>query len=105
MDEKLTNDQLFRFHWLDGKVEELRGNSASDAMNRAGYGNGALGALDYWERVAEPPSDDMELIGQMLASANAHHLLTEVVWSFGNDRAGGSSVREAVEFALSEWDL
>lgn len=49
----VSSDSLFRFHWLDGKVEELRGHSASEALNRAGYGQGAIRALDYWERVEE----------------------------------------------------
>lgn len=53
MNELLPSETLFRFHWLDGKVEELRGHGAADALNRAGYGQGAIRALDYWERVEE----------------------------------------------------
>ncbi len=42
-------------HWLDGKVDKLKGwgdsreSAAADAVNSAGYGGGALRALDYWE--------------------------------------------------------
>jgi hypothetical protein len=53
----------------------------------------------------EPVCEDMADICDMLVAAEEHGLVAEVVWSFGNDRAGGSSVKEAVAFALSEWDL
>lgn len=53
MSEHSISDSLFRFHWLDGRVQELRGHGAADALNRAGYGQGAIRALDYWERVEE----------------------------------------------------
>ncbi len=44
-----------KLHWLTGEVEELEGignterEIAANAMNYAGYGHGALQALDYWE--------------------------------------------------------
>lgn len=38
------------FFWLTGSVETLIGNDPSDALNRAGYSNGALGALDFYTR-------------------------------------------------------
>lgn len=41
----------FVFHWLHGKAETLRGDDPADALNRAGYGPGALAALDYYETV------------------------------------------------------
>lgn len=51
------------------------------------------------------PNQEMVDICDMLTAAEEYGLIAEVVWSFGNDRAGGSSVAEACEFALSEWDL
>lgn len=42
-------------HWLDGTVDYLDGwgatrqAAAADALNSAGYGGGALAALDYWD--------------------------------------------------------
>ena len=54
----MNQDSLFRFYWLDGKVEELRGRGAADALNRAGYGNGALRALDFWEQVKDEDDSD-----------------------------------------------
>jgi hypothetical protein len=57
MDAQRTPDELtYRFHWLDGKVQDGKGKSASDALTRLGYGNGALKALDYWESL-----DDEEI--------------------------------------------
>jgi hypothetical protein len=50
-------------------------------------------------------NEEMIAICDMLAAAETFDLTAEVVWSFGNDRAGGSSVKEAVDFAMSEWDL
>jgi hypothetical protein len=37
----------FTFFWLDGKAEVLKGETAADALNRGGYGRGALAALDF----------------------------------------------------------
>lgn len=39
----------FRLNWLTGKQEEVEGDNAADAMNRAGYGAGAVRALDFYE--------------------------------------------------------
>ena len=41
----------FLLHWLDGKTEEVLGTSIADAFSRAGYGGGAIRALDYYEEV------------------------------------------------------
>ena len=39
--------KTWTFYWLDGKREVLDGPTAVDALNRAGYGRGALAALDF----------------------------------------------------------
>ena len=41
----------FRLHWLDGKKEIVEGTDIADACRRAGIGNGALRALDYYEEI------------------------------------------------------
>ena len=41
--------KTFILHWLDGKEEEIEGYSIADAFTRAGYGSGALRALDWYE--------------------------------------------------------
>lgn len=41
--------KTFILHWLDGTTEEVQGTSISDAFMRAGYGGGAIRALDYFE--------------------------------------------------------
>lgn len=38
----------FTYFWLTGKKEVLVGESASDALNKAGYSEGALRALDFY---------------------------------------------------------
>lgn len=38
----------YTFFWLTGKAETLKGKDAADAMNKAGYSAGALGALDFY---------------------------------------------------------
>jgi len=38
----------YTHYWLDGKREVVTGMDAADAMTKAGYGNGALRALDFW---------------------------------------------------------
>lgn len=49
--------KTFIFHWDGGKDETLQGESAADALNRAGYGQGAIRALDYFEEVKESEDD------------------------------------------------
>ena len=39
----------FILFWLDGKTEEVSGYDIADAFRRAGYGGGAIRALDYYE--------------------------------------------------------
>ena len=41
----------FKLHWLDGKIEIVHGTNIADAMTKAGYDNGAVRALDYYEEV------------------------------------------------------
>lgn len=41
----------YRFHWLDGKVEEGEGRDVADAFTHLGYGAGALRVLDWHEEV------------------------------------------------------
>lgn len=55
--EQVPSDALFRFHWLDGRISEGRGRDAAEAINRLGFGRGALRALDYWELVSGPGND------------------------------------------------
>lgn len=38
----------FYLYWLDGKREAIQGNGVEDAFQRAGLGQGALRALDFW---------------------------------------------------------
>ncbi len=41
----------YALHWRNGDIEYVRGMSIGDAMRNAGYGYGAISALDYWEQV------------------------------------------------------
>lgn len=38
-------------YWLDGKIEEVRGQTFEEAFMKAGYGAGAIAAIDYYEEV------------------------------------------------------
>lgn len=38
------------FYWLDGKKEVLQGDTPEEALNKAGYGQGALKALDFYAK-------------------------------------------------------
>lgn len=38
----------FTIYWLDGKKQILEGKNIADAFNQAGYGNGALRAVDFY---------------------------------------------------------
>lgn len=48
----------YRLHWLgNAEPTDVVGDSIVDAVTRAGYGRGAMRALDYWEEIPEcPPS-------------------------------------------------
>ena len=38
----------FTLFWLTGKSEVIKGTDIADAFRRAGYGGGALDALDFY---------------------------------------------------------
>lgn len=38
----------FTYYWHDGKRDVFEGESAADAITKAGYGGGILGALDFY---------------------------------------------------------
>jgi hypothetical protein len=37
----------FTFYWRTGERQVLSGDDAADALNKAGYGGGAVRALDF----------------------------------------------------------
>lgn len=43
----LSTPKNFTFYWRDGTREVFEGDTAEDALNRAGYGRGAIRALDF----------------------------------------------------------
>lgn len=51
------------------------------------------------------PHRELDWIAKMLKAAASAGLEAEAIWSFGQGRAKGMSVIEAINFALSEWDL
>lgn len=51
----MKNDPKFTLYWRDGKREVVQGRSAGEAMTLAGYGGGAIRALDFWAK-----GDDVE---------------------------------------------
>lgn len=45
---KMKIKNKYTFFWLTGNREILEGTDAADALNKAGYGNGAVRALDFY---------------------------------------------------------
>lgn len=43
----------FRLYWRDGKTEVVEGRDIADAVTKAGYGAGAMGALDFYDKGEE----------------------------------------------------
>lgn len=43
----------FILYWLTGKTTTVTGNTIQEAMTNAGYGNGALRALDFYDEATE----------------------------------------------------
>jgi hypothetical protein len=50
--------KTYILHWLDGKEEEVQGYDIADAFRRAGYGGGAINALDYYEEKKDEVASD-----------------------------------------------
>jgi hypothetical protein len=50
-DEQMMH--YYRLHWLgsEGKTEDISGTTIADAFTRAGYGQGALRALDWFDYI------------------------------------------------------
>jgi hypothetical protein len=46
----MTNDKTFRLYWLSGDTDTVTGSTIADAMNSAGYGGGAVRALDFYQQ-------------------------------------------------------
>jgi hypothetical protein len=44
----MDDTKIFTLYWRDGKREIVTGTSPVEAMNRAGYGAGAVAALDFY---------------------------------------------------------
>lgn len=44
----MSEDREYTLFWRTGDREIIRGSDASDAIKRAGYGGGALRALDFY---------------------------------------------------------
>jgi hypothetical protein len=53
--EKRVGIKQFTFYWDGGTREVFEGISASDALNKAGYGHGSIKALDFYM-----PGDNQE---------------------------------------------
>lgn len=51
--------KTFRLHWLSGDIETIKGESISDAFTKAGYGLGALRALDWYEEIKEEKDESV----------------------------------------------
>ena len=43
--------KTYILHWKTGELDRVSGKDIVDAMNHAGYGAGAVAALDYYEEV------------------------------------------------------
>lgn len=39
---------IYKVYWLDGTSELIQGNDITDAFNKAGYGAGAINAIDFY---------------------------------------------------------
>ena len=43
----------FKLYWLTGKTEIIEGETISQAFTHAGYGAGAIKALDWYEPISQ----------------------------------------------------
>lgn len=61
----------FKIVWRDGKEDLLEGDNIADAFNRAGYGGGALGAVDYYKQI--PDEVDHEALSKKIHDADSEY--------------------------------
>lgn len=54
------SNRKFILHWLDGSTNVVYGHTIAQAFTNAGYGAGAVRALDYWEEVKDKQDDNNE---------------------------------------------
>lgn len=40
---------MFKFVWLDGKTESMKGKNVADAFSKLGYNQSSVKALDHYE--------------------------------------------------------
>lgn len=50
-----TDERVFTLYWLTGDAQTVKGPDITTAMNNAGIGGGALGALDFWAAGPQDP--------------------------------------------------
>lgn len=43
----------YRLYWNDGTTQTVEGADIADAFSKAGYGGGAVGALDFYDNTHE----------------------------------------------------
>lgn len=48
----MAAQKTFKLHWLHGDTEVIKGNTIAEAFMLAGYGGGAIRALDWYEECA-----------------------------------------------------
>ena len=48
----MNGAKTFKLHWLHGDTEIIKGNTIAEAFMLAGYGGGAIRALDWYEECA-----------------------------------------------------
>ena len=45
-------EYFYEVHWLDGKVEIIKGTTFAMALTGAGYGNSAVKAIDFYKQIS-----------------------------------------------------
>jgi len=53
--------KTFTLYWLDGTHNTITGETISEAFSLAGYGRGAVGALDFYDNGLKKYSWDSDL--------------------------------------------
>lgn len=51
--EDVAQPPSWALYWRDGRKQVITGSSIEQAFSRAGYGGGAIHALDFYERVVD----------------------------------------------------
>jgi len=48
--DAIEEEKIFYIYWRDGRKQQVVGHDIADAFSKAGYGGGAINAIDFYKQ-------------------------------------------------------